>query len=477
MPQTVLSGGVLVEHERATNLYDLFLSLYRSVAENGVSEIVRTLFSLWGPAEYRDWRNSSHPSSEAIATEIGDNPNPWIDDFPATRDRLLNRLRVLSEASDPSGDSARQEVALVVSALRELDRIIGQALSFPPGVLTYPAKPDMNGYTVVRKPGAGFYSQYRIREELEAPPPLTHGEFRESLGLASTYVVHPIAGEHYFDWTIERAPALSESVWREQLARGDLSFVLVSFPHAGVKATLRFGDHCFLVTDLGPAEADVDREVLSKIGAIAKDRGAAVVFFPELTAQPDLVAGIKSILAASPNRIGMVIPGSRHAEVSSGVWRNRATALDPIGRDSNVTHDKVTRYPLPKKLVAHYNRDDAMEIIECIEAPRRIRLYDSFTLGRFAVLICRDVIEPQVPEFLRQHFLDHIFVLAMTPDLRDFLGPCAQLGRSLDAAVFVANMPFDAPQPALLYVPVRGKPHVEECPQRIHEICLHEFRL
>ena len=137
MPQTVLSGGALVEHGRATNLYDLFLSLYRSVAENGVSEIVRTLFSPWGPAEYRDWRNSSHPSSEAIATEIGDNPNPWIDDFPATRDRLLNRLRVLSEASDASGDSAHQEVALwlllsFVNSIGSSDKLSASRQAFSP---------------------------------------------------------------------------------------------------------------------------------------------------------------------------------------------------------------------------------------------------------------------------------------------------------------------------------------------------------
>ena len=352
----------------------------------------------------------------------------------------------------------------------------------PPGALTYPAKPPSNGYTLVRKPGTGFYSQYRAKKDLDAPPlkeelepptPLTHGEFTESLGLASTYVVDPMVGERYFEWSIERAPVLSESVWREQMAQGQLSFVLVSFPHATVKPTLEFGERCFLVKDLGPSEADVGKEVLEKVRAVAKDGGASVVIFPELTAGGDLVSGIKSLLAASPNRIGMLIPGSRHVEVSRGVWRNRSTALDPIGRESNVTHDKVTRYPLPREMASQYGRNKAVETIECSEGPRRIRLYDSFTLGRFAVLICRDVIEPQVPEFLRQHFVDHIFVLAMTRDLGEFLRPCSELGRILDAGVFVANMPFEAPHPALIYIPVRGKQKLEECPQGEHEVCLH----
>jgi hypothetical protein len=257
------------------------------------------------------------------------------------------------------------------------------------------------------------------------------------------------------------------------MERGQLSFALLSFPHATMKATFEFRENCFLVKDLGPSEPDVDAKVVEKVATIVKHGGASVLLFPELTASSALVSSLKSMLAGSPNPIGMVIPGSRHVEVSPGVWRNRCTALDPMGHESNVTHDKMTRFALPRKTAALYGRGEASETIECTEAPRRIRLYDSFTLGRFAVLICRDVIEPQVPEFLRQHFLDHVFVLAMTPDLGDFLGPCSELGRILDAGVFVANAPFDAPQPALVYLPVRREPTLETCPHGDHEVCLH----
>ena len=195
--------------------------------------------------------------------------------------------------------------------------------------------------------------------------------------------------------------------------------------------------------------------------------------FPSARKSGGRVSGLKSLLAASPNQIGMVIPGSRHLEIAPGVWRNRCTALDPMGNECNVTHDKITRYALPKKMAAQHGRDTTIETIECTEAPRSIRLYDSFTLGRFAVLICRDVIEPQVPEFLRQHSLDHLFVRAMTPDLGDFLGPCSELGHILDAGVFVVNTPFETPHPALIYMPVRVEPALEECPDGHHEVCLH----
>jgi hypothetical protein len=463
-----------MEHGRAANLYDLFLSLYRSVAENGVSEMVRKVFSSWESTEYSDWRNSSHPSCDAIANEIGNNPNDWIDDFPAMKDRLLAKLKALGSEVQSLSDAMHHEAGCVVTALRELDTIAGQAFTFPSGPLTYPSPPRGNGYTLVRKPGPGFYTRYRVKNSLEAPPPLAHGEFRESLGLVSTYVVHPLAGEHHFEWTIHRAPALAESVWREQMERGQLSFGLLSFPHGAIELTFEFRENCFLVKDLGPSEPDLDLTVVDWVGKMAKQGGVAVLLFPELTASSVLVSSLQTLLAASPNRIGMVLPGSRHLEVSAGVWRNRCTALDPTGRESSVTHDKITRFALPRKTAAHYGRNEAVETIECTEAPRCIRLYDSFTLGRFAVLICRDVIEPQVPEFLRQHFLDHIFVLAMTPDLGDFLGPCSELGRVLDAGVFVVNTPFGSrPQPALIYVPVRREPTLETCPFGDHEVCLH----
>jgi len=159
MPRIVLSDGALLEHGRAANLCELFLSLYRSVAENGVSEIVRKVFSSWESTEYSDWRNSSHPSCEAIANEIGNNPNDWIDDFSAMKDRLLGKLKELGGETEIRSDAMHHEVGCVVTALRELDVIVGQALSFPPGTLTYPSPPRSNGYTLVRQPGPGFYTR------------------------------------------------------------------------------------------------------------------------------------------------------------------------------------------------------------------------------------------------------------------------------------------------------------------------------
>lgn len=474
MPVPILSDGALDSHRQTASVYDLFLSLYKSLAEDGISEIVRRVFSRWEQARYPEWRNLSHPLCTVLINEIGSDPNPWLDDFPRMRDKLLHRLTAWAHESEDQRDVLEQQVACVVTALRQLDIIVGLALPFPPGAATYPSPPRASGYTLVLSPGTGFHNRFRLKSGLEPVPPLQHGEFVESLGLVWTYVVGPLAGGQYFDWAIERVQPLVESVWRQQWERGELSFALLSFPHAELQANLDFKGNCFLVKDLGSSEPEFDSSVLSRLEALASQGGVAVLLFPELTASSALVSGVKARLAANPNRFGLVIPGSRHLEVSTGVWRNTCIGLDPMGRESNVRHDKITRYVLPRKKAEACGRDPGVETIECIEPRRQIRLYDSFTLGRFAVLICRDIIEPPVPEFFGHHRLDNIFVLAMTPNLEDFRERCSDLGRVLDAGVFVVNT-ADArpPQPAFIYVPVRGKKALEVCPAGLHQECLH----
>ncbi|MGA8502929.1 MAG: hypothetical protein WB683_15355 [Candidatus Sulfotelmatobacter sp.] len=156
MPRQVLSEHALIEHGRTTNLYDLFLSLYRSVAENGISEVVREVFSPWESAKYQVWRNSSHPLCHAISEVIGNNANDWLDDFLRMRDRLLGRLAEWANEVEHQSDAIEKEVACVVTTLRELDRIVGQALGFPLGALTHPSPPRSDGYTLVREPNTGL---------------------------------------------------------------------------------------------------------------------------------------------------------------------------------------------------------------------------------------------------------------------------------------------------------------------------------
>ncbi len=90
------------------------------------------MFYSWESTEYSDWRNSSQPYCDAITNEIGNNPNDWIDDFSAMKDRLLTKLKAFGDEVENLSEAMHQEVGCVVTALRELDVIVGQALAFPP---------------------------------------------------------------------------------------------------------------------------------------------------------------------------------------------------------------------------------------------------------------------------------------------------------------------------------------------------------
>lgn len=459
------------------NVCEIFLTLYRSVAESGASEVVRRVCSPEA-SQYDSWHYQHHPLARSVADAIGENPNPWIEDFPSARKKLLFSLQRAQSTIRTFADREEQDVLCIVTALRQLDPIIEKIFGFPPGPLSYPAPPRNNGYTVVRKPRASFYSRYRAKEELAAPPPLQHGEFEQALGLISTYVVPPLSGGQYFEWDLHRIPESIESVWRSH-AQNELTFELFSFPHGQRELNLELQNGVFRVHDLGPNHAQIEDRISEEM-VLQLSEGASVVLFPELTASTALTKRIKLLLGEHPNRIGMVVPGSQHQEAASGMWRNRCRAIDAVGRDTNIVHDKFTRYPLSEDTVRRIPKAPRdQEILEGIEVtPRRVNLYDSHILGRIAILICRDIIEPQTGEFLRRHFLDHVFVISMSPSLKDFQTTCSQLGRVLDCGIYVVNTAFgDRPEPAFLYLPIRKKQALETCPKQSHEVCKHPFRV
>jgi len=475
----MVSDNLLIHVGKQTdtgNVFELFLSLYRSVAESGLSEVARRV--CWHEASrYNEWHQQQDPLARSIVDAIGENPNPWLEEFSSTQKRVLLTLEHAGEAIARAANAQEQAVLCIVTALRQLDPILDKILSFSIGALSYPSPPRADSYTLVRKPRTSFYSLYRTREDLPAPPPLQHGEFDQALGLISTYVVPPLSGGQYFEWDVHRIPESIESVWRLH-SQTEISFLLLSFPHGETQMRIDVQESSFRVANLGPKETEIQELVAEQVAkGIAK--GASIVLFPELTASDAMTRHVKRLLAEQPNRIGMLVPGSKHLEVSPGVWRNRCTAIDGMGQDTGILHDKFTRYALPDGTIHGLGGDLGTEILEGIQVtPRRVNFYDSYTLGRLAILICRDIIEPQTAEFLRRHFLDHILVISMSPSLKDFQTACSQLGRVLDCGVYVVNTAFgDKPEPAFFYLPIRRKSPLEACPKQSHEVCSHSMSI
>lgn len=74
--------------QEAENIFELFLGLYQSIAESGFSEAVRRVFSYDSSGQYRSWQLQTHPLARLLAEVIGGNPNSWVEEFPAARNKL-----------------------------------------------------------------------------------------------------------------------------------------------------------------------------------------------------------------------------------------------------------------------------------------------------------------------------------------------------------------------------------------------------
>jgi hypothetical protein len=112
-----------------------------------------------------------------------------------------------------------------------------------------------------------------------------------------------------------------------------------------------------------------------------------------------------------------------------------------------------------------------------------LTIWDSAALGRFAVLTCRDVLDEDLRSLLRSHFIEHLFVPAMSVTLDDFLNKGTELAGFLGAGLYVANAPLmdpldGSPKPAAVgYRPIRGahRKALATCPPGLHGVCAHLF--
>ena len=410
--------------------------------------------------------------------------NQWLEYFARSRNRLITHLEQLSEKLDSTEDI----VACHVIALRALDRLVGLLLAnLDDETVTYPKVPA-DGYTLVRRNRRRYFNQYRQDKDLIPPPPLEHGEFDEALDLQWTYVIPPLKAGKYFTWEIRKVPEVVEYVWQ---ANPRLFVALISFPHGleQVELDIDLATNTFRVLSLGPNEDRIIEELITKLESLI-ERCPSDIILPELTYLQKMAARLNQILKARPGAVGLVLAGSHHVRDSEGNWRNRSVAFGPYAGAvlPTVYHDKITLYPLPEAALRSRGYSDAadkakagkVEILEGITVlPRRVIIYDSGELGRIGLLICRDILEPKVIEFCAQHQLDHLFVHAMSPSLVDFDRKCAELGRRLDAGDYVANTCFGkAPRdPALIYLPTRGRQKKGLCERDGHNVCISSVDL
>jgi hypothetical protein len=456
------------------NVPELFLALYYQIATGDAIELVRATFLTSAAPAALTIRRGQDPITRAFRDELSTcSATSWLDDFTVC-------LRRLTEAMTSSGAQADDQlrVALIVTALRALDPIIGKILRTSPD-LTFPTVPATNQQTLVYRP-LSYFASYRELINKPRPWPLEHLTFDEALDLRFVYVIPPERPQDFISWKVGRLPKNVDDVLASQPAN---RFTLISVPHdeKGVNVAVDAANRRFTVT------FDPDPELITDLVRTVSGEikhGASIIALPELVSNPDIQARLGVELRRQPGRVGLLFPGSEHVLDSGGTPRNRAIALDPTGSViDGLFHDKITVYSLPTDWLMSHGAPafaaSGVEVLEGIDvAPRRLILCESRTLGRILVVICRDILETPVQSFCRKHRPDHTLVLAMSPSLEMFRAQCAILGRDIDGGVYVVNVGgCPKEEPAFFFVPVRMKKSTRRNPGPSHRVCVSTLEL
>ncbi|MFO0847186.1 MAG: hypothetical protein U0871_01320 [Gemmataceae bacterium] len=165
----------------------------------------------------------------------------------------------------------------------------------------------------------------------------------------------------------------------------------------------------------GVHAADLDRQRLlfEQATACALSGGANVVLFPELSATPDVAAHAIQVAARAVTQPTLLIPGSWHASRAEGHLLSGRILWRPAGNDPvqvEVIHRKFR--PLQRYRMDGADYDEWLGTWTAKSRPT-IRVYLGNTAS-FTVLICADVIGPEIQGLLKEVGPTFVFVPAMS---------------------------------------------------------------
>lgn len=455
------------------NSFEFFVELYRFVASGARIDTARSVFTPAGESEDTKWSDGTHSIALELANDVGRYSSiDWQYRFDQIRKSLTTKLATFDGLL-----ADRDDVGTCVTLLRLLDPIIGRLLRTS-SQTTFPNTPDLTSYTIVSRLPR-YFKTYRYKVGAYRVLPIDTYPLKEALRLQFVYLVPPQQADSSVDWEIRRIPKFVDDVLASQR---HVRLSMVAMPHSEEYRTVTVDpmDHTFRIS------TEYSEDILDRVSGVV-DRelaaSASIVMFPELVGCTALTDRLSMQLKAAPHRVGFILPGSEHLVDASGAHRNRTVALGPTGtRIPSIVHDKVSRYRLPERWLrkegfeglADETLSAVREVSEGISVvPLKAVLYESKVIGRFLIVICRDILEAPINDFCRQHELDHIFVLSMTPSLEPFRVECRNLGRTIDAGIYVVNThgcPTESP--AVAYLPLRGYSEPSDRPTPDHRVCV-----
>lgn len=184
---------------------------------------------------------------------------------------------------------------------------------------------------------------------------------------------------------------------------------------------------------IGPLDPARQYAEINRLISTAATAGAQIVVLPELCVTEDLAASLQEWVRR-PDGPRLLVAGSYHHHghrtPGSGPGRRRNTAIGWVrGIDRPLLHDKYSPADRP-----------VAEGIEPEGWPE-LRIYVTADGWHLAIVICRDLLNPQAVNALSEAGVNLLLVPTMSETLMTFGGPVAHLVGARQALVAVANNP------------------------------------
>lgn len=193
----------------------------------------------------------------------------------------------------------------------------------------------------------------------------------------------------------------------------------------------------------GPKDSASQRELLIRLLRRAAEEGASILVFPELCADGDCIAALTEAFHGAPASLRLLVAGSHHIQTSEEM-RNECVAL-LRGYNRPLTHSKFAPYVL---------RESKQEPEAGKEGPQRLEVREGLSPSRraltlfltddwsFTLLVCKDLLDPDVDRLLKSLGTSLLFVPALTDTIGQFKTYTAALAHANQAIVVVANNPI-----------------------------------
>jgi predicted amidohydrolase len=183
----------------------------------------------------------------------------------------------------------------------------------------------------------------------------------------------------------------------------------------------------------GPKDSASQRERLVRLLRRAAEEGASILVFPELCADGDCIAALTQAFHEAPATLRLLVAGSHHIKNAEEL-RNECVAL-VRGYHRPLTHSKFAPYVLKQGP----GQPEAREGLSPHRRTLTLFLTDDWS---FTLLVCKDLLDPDVDRLLKSLGTSLLFVPALTAKISQFKTYTAALAHANQAIVVVANNPI-----------------------------------